>query len=52
MHSAPEQMQGLPDNIEGLRALLLTTMAERDAALSARDALQEQNDRLSHLLQK
>jgi transposase len=45
-------MQGLPDNIEGLRALLLTTMAERDAALSARDALQEQNDRLSHLLQK
>src|SRR5271157_5635959 len=52
MHSAPEEMQGLPGDIEGLRALLLTTMAERDAALSERDALQEQNDRLYHLLRK
>jgi transposase len=52
MHSAPEEMQDLPNDIEALRALLLSTMAERDAALSERDALQEQNDRLSHLLQK
>jgi hypothetical protein len=26
MQSAPEKMQGLPGDIEGLRALLLTTM--------------------------
>jgi transposase len=42
-----------------LHALILSTMAERNAALSARDALvverdtlQEQNERLSHLLLK
>jgi hypothetical protein len=52
MHSAPEEMQGLPDDIGGLRALLLTTTAERDAALSEHDTLREQNDRLCHLLQK
>lgn len=59
MHSAPEEMQDLPDDIEGLRVLLLATMAERDmalsernAAVSERDALQEHNDRLYHLLQK
>ena len=40
MPSAPANMQGLPSDIEGLRALLLTTVAERDAALSERDALQ------------
>src|ERR1700761_3076601 len=52
MQSAPGNMPGLPDDIEGLRALLLATMAERDAALSERDALQEQNDRLYLLLRK
>jgi len=52
MPSAPANMQSLPSDIEGLRALLLTTVAERDAALSERDALQEQNDRLYHLLRK
>jgi transposase len=52
MQSAPGNMPGLPDDIEGLRALLLATMAERDAAVSERDALQEQNDRLYHLLRK
>jgi transposase len=52
MQSAPEDMQGLPNDIEGLRALLLATMAERDIALSERDSLQEQNDRLYHLLRK
>lgn len=52
MQSAPANMPGLPNDIEGLRALLLATMAERDAAVSERDALQEQNDRLYHLLRK
>src|SRR6201996_3296330 len=52
MQSAPGNMPGLPDDIEGLRALLLATLAERDAALSERDALQEQNDRLYLLLRK
>jgi transposase len=52
MHSTPEDIQGLPNDIEELRALLLTTMAERDASLSKHDALQEQNDRLYHLLRK
>jgi transposase len=52
MPSAREEMQDLPSDIEGLRALLLTAIAERDAALSERDALQEQNDRLYHLLRK
>jgi transposase len=52
MHSTPEDIQGLPNDIGTLRALLLATMAERDAALSERDALQEQNDRLYHLLRK
>lgn len=42
----------LPDDAEALRALVLTTMAERDAALSERDILQTQNDRLRHLLLK
>jgi hypothetical protein len=52
MHSAPEDIQGYPDDVETLRALLLTTIAERDAALSERDALQQQNDRLYDLLRK
>ena len=52
MHSTLEEMQDLPEDVEGLRALLLATMAERDMALSERDALQEHNDRLHHLLQK
>ncbi len=52
MHDAPEDMRGLPNDIEGLRALLLTTVAKLDAALGERDALQEQNDRLYHLLRQ
>src|SRR4051812_23500198 len=50
-------MQSLPESIEALRALVLTTMSERDATLAERDALalerdtlQTQNDRLRHLL--
>src|SRR5271170_1097070 len=42
----------LPDDVEGLRALVLTLVAERDAVISERDALQEQNDRIRHLLLK
>ena len=52
MQSTPQDIQGLPNDVEGLRALLLTTIAERNAALSERDALQERNDRLHHLLRK
>ena len=50
-------MQSLPEGIEALRALVLTTIAERDATLVERDAavterdiLLAQNDRLRHLL--
>lgn len=42
----------LPDDIEALRALVLATFAERNAAVSERDILQTQNDRLRHLLLK
>jgi transposase len=48
-HTSP---QSLPEDIAALRALLLATMAERDAAVSERDILQTQNDRLRHLLLK
>ena len=57
--AARHDVQSLPRDIEALHALVLTTMAERDAAVSARDALaaerdtlQAQNERLSHLLLK
>ena len=36
--------------VEALRALVLTTFAERDAAVTERDILLAQNDRLRHLL--
>ena len=42
----------LPDDIEALRALVLTVLAERDAAIAARDHAVEQNDRLRHLLRQ
>jgi transposase len=42
----------LPDDAAALRALLLATLAERDAAVSERAILQAQNDRLRHLLLK
>lgn len=44
--------QSLPDDIEALRALVLATLVERDAAVSERDTLLAQNDRLRHLLLK
>src|SRR5258707_2288325 len=45
-------MQSLPQDTEALRALILATFAERDAAVTERDTLQAQNDRLRHLLLK
>ena len=56
----------MPDDVEALRALVLATLAERDATMaeraavmaerdavaSERDILQAQNDRLRHLLLK
>ena len=52
MESPRSNLPPLPDNAAGLRALLLATLAERDAAASERDILQAQNDRLRHLLLK
>ena len=58
-HAAPATSPNLPANIAALRALVLTTRAERDAAVAERneaaaerDALATQNDRLRHLLVK
>src|SRR5580698_3406057 len=45
-------MPSLPQDIEALRALIVATFAERDAAVTERDILQAQNDRLRHLLLK
>src|SRR5277367_7131592 len=45
-------MQSLPQDAEALRALILATFVERDAAVSERDTLLAQNDRLRHLLLK
>jgi transposase len=45
-------MPDLPTDAEALRALVLTMMAERDAAVAERDELAIQNDRLCHLLLK
>ena len=46
-------MQSLPEDAEALRALVLATHSrERDAAVTERDTLLAQNDRLRHLLLK
>ena len=50
--SLQQGMQNLPQDAEALRALVLATFAERDAAVTERDILQAQNDRLRHLLLK
>jgi transposase len=59
MSTVGDTLESLPDDVEGLRALVLTLIAERDtvigerdAAISERDALQAQNDRIRHLLLK
>src|SRR5271166_5498263 len=50
MDSPRDDMQSLPEGVEALRALVLTIMSERDAAVTERDTLLAQNDRLRHLL--
>jgi transposase len=57
--AAPIHEANLPADAEALRALLLATMAERDAvlaerdaAIAERDALAVHNERLAHLLLK
>ena len=42
----------LPDDIEALRALALSALAERDRALAERDQALEQSDRLRRLLRQ
>jgi transposase len=49
MHTVSDTLQSLPESVEALRALVLATVAERDAAVSERDTLLAQNDRLRHL---
>ena len=58
-NAANSQTTDLPTEADGLRALVLSMMAERDAwrserdALTAeRDALLERNERLHHILLK
>jgi hypothetical protein len=50
--SLQSYLQSLPEDNEALRALILATFAERDAAVTERDILLAQNDRLRHLLLK
>jgi hypothetical protein len=50
--SLQDTAPSLPDDIEALCALVLATFAERDAAVTERNILQTQNDRLRHLLLK
>lgn len=52
MNGASTTLQSLPDDVEGLRALVLGLMARLDATVSERNALAEQNDRIRHLLLK
>src|SRR5215469_15204127 len=47
-----ELSKSLPDDVEALRALVLSALAERDAALAARDRAVERNEKLLHLLQQ
>jgi transposase len=50
MDAPRDDLQNLPESTEALRALVLTMMSERDAAVTERDILLAQNDRLRHLL--
>lgn len=52
MDPSRTDLPSLPDDAVALRALVLATLAERDAAVTERDILQAQNDRLRHLLLK
>jgi hypothetical protein len=52
MDSTPDNIKSLSEDVEALRALVLATFVERDAAVAERDTLLAQNDRLRHLLLK
>ena len=52
MDSPSTDISDLPDDLAALRALVLATLVERDAAVTERDLLLAQNDRLRHLLLK
>src|SRR5450755_4012405 len=52
MSAVSGTLQSLPDDVVGLRALVVTLMAELEATVNERDALAEQNDRILHLLLK
>ncbi|MXP65958.1 IS66 family transposase [Roseomonas sp. M0104] len=49
---AADTMPSLPEDPAALRALLLATLEQRDAALAERDALATRNEQLHHLLLK
>ena len=50
MDSPSTDIPKLPDDIAALHALVLATLSERAAAVTERDLLVAQNDRLRHLL--
>ena len=50
MQATAATLPELPTDVAALQALLLATMAERDALTTERDALLTQNERLAHLL--
>ena len=52
MRLVSEPADSLPDDIEVLRALVRSVVAERDAAIAERDRAVEQNGKLRHLLQQ
>jgi hypothetical protein len=52
MDSPSTDIPNPPDDATALRALVLATLAERDAVATERDLLLAQNDRLRHLLLK
>jgi len=50
MPTARDETPSLPADADGLRALVLSMLAEREALTAERDALAEQNERLRNLL--
>ncbi|HEX4150142.1 MAG TPA: IS66 family transposase, partial [Pirellulales bacterium] len=52
MSATTDALPSLPDDVEGLRALVLALIAKLEATVNERDALAEQNDRIRHLLLK
>lgn len=45
-------LEGLPDDLAGLRAAVLAMRAERDAERAERQRLEEQNERLCHFIRQ